>query len=260
MWVRVCLQGPVARASSPVLVTVLLWEKKAMLKGQLHGNSAIRAGIWCRPRQPRPCLFAVYVSNTANGNPISVFTEKELCGLSPNFHIHESVSDLYTVFPRSVHLFSCSRIGRPFMKIHVFISLTDTWMWKLGLRPRNSFTGNICIVSLQCGSQFCNKRLHNAYLDLYRSIVRIGDLWIFFWEGTDDSILLSHSAFTQTEKYLMFVIPKVHLYPPCRLLPTQAETLPVSIPSLLPCPFFFCLYRPCAIIPETIWDVPRRLI
>ncbi len=30
-----------------------------------------------------------------NENPIYVFPEKELRGLSPNFHIHESVSDLY---------------------------------------------------------------------------------------------------------------------------------------------------------------------
>ncbi len=30
-----------------------------------------------------------------NENPIYVFPEKELCGLSPNFHYHMSVSDLY---------------------------------------------------------------------------------------------------------------------------------------------------------------------
>ncbi len=34
-------------------------------------------------------------STHCNENPIYVFPEKELCGLSPNFHIHESVSDLY---------------------------------------------------------------------------------------------------------------------------------------------------------------------
>ncbi len=43
------------------------------------------------------------------------------------------------IFPGSVHIFSCSRIGDPICK-----SLTDTWMWKLGLWPRNSFSGNIC--------------------------------------------------------------------------------------------------------------------
>ncbi len=62
---------------------------------------------------------------------IFVFLEKELRDLSPNFHIHVSVSDLY--IPRGVHMFSCSRIGRPIVVIYK--SLTDTWMWKMGLRP-----------------------------------------------------------------------------------------------------------------------------
>jgi hypothetical protein len=30
-----------------------------------------------------------------NENPIYVFPEKELCGISPKFHIHVSVSNLY---------------------------------------------------------------------------------------------------------------------------------------------------------------------
>ncbi len=37
---------------------------------------------------------------------------------------------------------SCSRIGISI--IGIYKSLTDTWMWKLGLWPRNSFSGNIC--------------------------------------------------------------------------------------------------------------------
>ncbi len=38
---------------------------------------------------------------------------------------------------------SCSRIGRSIVRI--YRSLTDTWMCKLGLKLRNSFSGNIFV-------------------------------------------------------------------------------------------------------------------
>jgi hypothetical protein len=48
-------------------------------------------------------IFFTYMLH-CNENPIYVFPEMELCGLSPNFHIHVSVSDLY--IPRiSPHIF-----------------------------------------------------------------------------------------------------------------------------------------------------------
>ncbi len=53
------------------------------------------------------------------------------------------------VLSETVHIFSCSRIGRPTLGIHK--SLTDTWMWKLGLKPHNYFSGNICFeFSIMC--------------------------------------------------------------------------------------------------------------
>ncbi len=66
---------------------------------------------------------------------------------SPNFHIHASVSDLYI-----------STIGLPILLEEVcrpilglYTSLTDTWMWKLGLRPRYSQKRNTIVgFSLQC--------------------------------------------------------------------------------------------------------------
>ena len=75
---------------------------------------------------------------------IYVFLFWELRGLSPNFHIHVSVSDLY--IPRIGPHISSSRKGRPI--VGIYNSLTDTWMWKLGLRPRYSFSGNICFKFL----------------------------------------------------------------------------------------------------------------
>jgi hypothetical protein len=45
-----------------------------------------------------------------------VFLFWEFRGLSPNFHIHVSVSDLYV--PRIGPHISCSRIGRSIVRIH----------------------------------------------------------------------------------------------------------------------------------------------
>ncbi len=41
------------------------------------------------------------------------------------------------IFPWSVCLFCCRKIGGP--KVGIYRLLTDTWMWKLGLRPAAQF-------------------------------------------------------------------------------------------------------------------------
>jgi hypothetical protein len=57
------------------------------------------------------------------GNPIDVFPEKELRGLSPNFHIHVSVSDLY--IPRiGPHIVLQQK--RQTQIVEIYKSLTDT--------------------------------------------------------------------------------------------------------------------------------------
>jgi hypothetical protein len=63
-----------------------------------------------------------------------IFSEKEYRGLSPNFHIHASVSDLY--IPMISLPILLEEICRPILGLYK--SLTDTCMWKLGLRPRYS--------------------------------------------------------------------------------------------------------------------------
>jgi hypothetical protein len=58
-----------------------------------------------------------------NENPIYVFPEKELHCLSPNFHVHVSVSDWY--IPRTgPHIFLQLTIDRPILGRYK--SLTDT--------------------------------------------------------------------------------------------------------------------------------------
>ncbi len=72
-------------------------------------------------------------------------------------HIHVSVIDLYipTVSPQT----QCSKIGAPIMGIYK--SLKDTWMEKLGSRPRSFIDGNICFeFSVQCaGAQTLGQQL-----------------------------------------------------------------------------------------------------
>ncbi len=68
------------------------------------------------------------------------------------------------IFPESVHIFSCSRIGRPILGIYKL--LTDTCMWKLGLRQQNFFSGNICFEFLI------------LYLCSESSILTCNTLWI----------------------------------------------------------------------------------
>ncbi len=94
--------------------------------------------------------FSCWPINTSlhcKENTIYVFRGKELRGLSPNFHIHVSVSDLY------IH-----RIGpQIFLQHNRPIDCGNIKMahrverWKLGLRPRYSFSGNICFeLSVLC--------------------------------------------------------------------------------------------------------------
>ncbi len=81
-----------------------------------------------------------------------IFPEKECRGLSPNFHIHASESDLYN--PTIGLPIQLEEICRPILGLYK--SLTDTWMWKLGLRARYSQKRNTEVgFSLQCSTVIC---------------------------------------------------------------------------------------------------------
>ena len=62
---------------------------------------------------------------------------------------------IYT-FPEPVHIFSCSRIGRPRSTIlGIYKSLTNTWIEKLGLRPAIPFLGIFVSNFRYCVSAVC---------------------------------------------------------------------------------------------------------
>ncbi len=44
---------------------------------------------------PHSRSYRTHTAKTRYQNSKQIFPEKEVCGLSPNFHIHVSVSDLY---------------------------------------------------------------------------------------------------------------------------------------------------------------------
>ncbi len=85
--------------------------------------------IWSVP----PLWFPTLQRRNAK-NLKQIFPEKEYRGLSPNLHIHVSVSLLH--IPTMGLPFLLEEICGPILG--VYKSPTVTWMWKLGLRPRNS--------------------------------------------------------------------------------------------------------------------------
>ncbi len=87
------------------------------------------------------------LQRTNSKNSKQIFPEKELHVHSPNFHIHVSVSDLY--IPTINLPILLQEICGPILG--KYKSLTDTWMWKLGLMPHNSQKRNTKMgFSLQC--------------------------------------------------------------------------------------------------------------
>ncbi len=80
-------------------------------------------------------------------NPIYILPFWELHDISPNFHIHLSMIHLY--IPRiGPHIFL--QQNRQIDRGNILIAHMYTWMLKLGLRPRNSFSGNICFEFSVC--------------------------------------------------------------------------------------------------------------
>jgi len=103
-----------------------------------HGGTEIKQYYECSDRF---CLMTYSTfSNTATAIPF-------IYSFSGNSAAPAPISTFMCLWaiiyiPRIGPHISSSRKGRPI--VGIYNSLTDTWMWKLGLRPRYSFSGNIC--------------------------------------------------------------------------------------------------------------------
>ncbi len=125
--------------------------EKCVIYQYLCTDHILSPVTWCCvPDQcvPEHCVWVSYPMLSwrlcpdphRNENSIYIFHFWELCGLSPNFHVLVYGNELY--IPRIDPHICCRRICRSIVGIHK--SVTDTWMGKLGLWPRNFFYGNIC--------------------------------------------------------------------------------------------------------------------
>ncbi len=102
-------------------------------------NTLIKVAAYTELYRTLALLFTTLQRQNAE-NLKQIFPEKEYRGLlSPSIHIHVSVSELYIpTMGLPVRLEEICRLI-----LGIYKSLKDTWMWKLGLRPRYSQKRNI---------------------------------------------------------------------------------------------------------------------
>ncbi len=104
-------------------------------------------------------IFLAYYLHTTTKTPFMYsFSGNCAASVPISTHIHVSVSDL-CIARTGPHIF-CSRTGISI--VWIYKSLTDTWICKLGLWPRNSFSGNICFefsLLVLCSAE----ELHSGY-------------------------------------------------------------------------------------------------
>ncbi len=114
-----------------------LHHEKQLFKGRhLERDGKEVSGIICTAnegpvRVQYKCLVPIYVFPE-----MKLFFPKQNSNvMSPSSYTQISVRDY--IFPGSVCLFCCRKICGPILE-YIYKSLTDTWMWKLVLRPHNS--------------------------------------------------------------------------------------------------------------------------
>ena len=102
---------------------------------------------WRYPAIILPCLPTLQRQNAENLKQI--FPEKEYRGLSPNFHIHVSVSELYCIFPRWVCLFCWRKYVDRSWEYKNRLQTHECWNWGWGRAiPRKGIYKRNCRCSV----------------------------------------------------------------------------------------------------------------
>ncbi len=152
--------GTPSRSSSPTPPSRVrgdawtTWGASTSWRTRSTGRSA--GGAWPSSENIRTCFSTEKVSicpiHTANEGPVriqykclgpfNVFPEMKLLFPKQNNNVlsqflHSYICERFIyIFPGPFCLFCCREICG--LILGIYKSLTDTWMWKLGLRPRNS--------------------------------------------------------------------------------------------------------------------------
>ncbi len=89
-----------------------------------------------------------------------MYSPKRNCAASALISTFMNLRAIY-ILPGSVHLLSCSRIGRPW-EMGIYKSLTKTWVEELGTRRRSFLSGNIWLeFSVKCLFQLSSQELRD---------------------------------------------------------------------------------------------------
>ncbi len=131
---------------------ILLYQRKARADGFAPTDprklTAIFTYLFTRAHYPNLRLESVLHCKDTIPKIRNKYSQKRNCAATFPIPTFKFLWAIYK-FPWSVCLLCCRKIGG--LNVGIYRSLTDTWMWKLGLRPRNSFSGNTEIqISLQC--------------------------------------------------------------------------------------------------------------
>ncbi len=98
-----------------------------------------RAAKW---KDKRTSMTTLQSANTENSKQI--FPEMNCAATVLQQFPHSCVCERFIIFQRSVCLFCCRIIFGP--TLGIYKSLTDTWMWKLGLRPEKECINGIFVA------------------------------------------------------------------------------------------------------------------